>query len=133
MAHGVDTEGKSIEITAPHWLKIYDKRIDELKSKRVRCLKKSQKQIVTDTQGNPAKEKFTPSRRWSKYQEALGKVRHKRQEQTKTYVYTIANQICKQYDVIGIGDYTPQGEGTTRAMRRAMNNRSLIGRFKQAY
>jgi putative transposase len=131
MAHGVDTEGKSIEITAPYWLKIYDTRIDELKSKRDHCLKKSQKQIVTDAQGNPVKERFAPSRRWRKYQAALDKVQHKRQEQTKTYVYTLAHQICKQYDVIGIGDYTPQGEGTTTTMRRAMNNRSLIGRFKQ--
>ena len=132
MAHGVDTAGKSIEIAAPHWLKVYDKRIDELKSKRDRCLKKSQKRLVTDSHGNPLKERFIPSRRWSKYQKALDRARHKRQEQTKTYVYTIAHQICKHYDAIGVGDYTPQGEGITTAMRRAMNNRSLIGRFKQA-
>jgi putative transposase len=132
MAHGVDTEGKSIEIKAPNWLKVYDKRFDELKSKRDRCLKKSQKQIIKDPQGNPVKERFIPSKRWRKYQNTLDKARHKRQEQTKTYVYTLAHEICKHYDAVGIGDYTPKGEGTTTAMRRAMNNRSLNRRFKQA-
>jgi putative transposase len=131
MAYGVDDEGRSIEIAAPHWLKAYDRRIDELKSKRDRCLKQSKKHIITDIQGNVLKEKYIPSKRWCKYQNALEKARHKRQEQTKTYVYTLAHQICKTYDVIGIGDYTPQGQGITTAMRRAMNNRSLIGRFKQ--
>jgi putative transposase len=43
LAYGVDLEGKAVEIAAPHWLKTYDKRIDELKSKRDRCLKKSKK------------------------------------------------------------------------------------------
>jgi putative transposase len=128
LAYGVDMKGQSIEIASPHWLKIYDKRIDELKSKRDRCLKKSKKLAV----GNVVKEKYVPSKRWHKYQKTLEKVRHKRQEQTKTYVYTISHQICKTYDVIGVGDYAPQGEGITPKMRRAMNNRSLIGRFKQA-
>jgi putative transposase len=87
---------------------------------------------VTDEKGNPVKEKSLPSRRWMKYQATLEKARHKRQEQTKTYVYTLAHQICKNYDIIGMGNYAPQGEGITKAMRRAMNNRSLIGRFKEA-
>jgi putative transposase len=33
--------------------------------------------------------------------------------------------------MIGIGDYAPQGGGITTGMRRAMNNRSLLGRFKE--
>ena len=32
---------------------------------------------------------------------------------------------------MAIGDYTPNGGGISRKMRRGMNNRSLIGRFKQ--
>ena len=132
LAYGVDIEGKSIEIAAPYWLKSYDKRIDELKSKRDHCLKKSKKLTITDVQGNSIKEKYVPSKRWNKYQKTLEKVLHKRQEQTKTYVYTIAHYICKKYDAIAIGDYTPKGEGITTKMRRAMNNRSLIGRFKEA-
>ena len=132
IVYGVDASGKSIEVASALWLKYYDKRIDELKSKRDRCLKKSQKIIITDAQGNPLKEKFIPSRRWKKYQRVLEKTRHKRQEQTKTFVYTLSHQICKNYDVIAIGDYTPHGGGITTSMRRAMNNRSLIGRLKKA-
>jgi putative transposase len=131
LSYGVDLKGKGIEIAAPHWLKAYDKRIDELKSKRDRCLEKSKKITVTDSEGHPVKEKYLPSRRWLKYQTTLEKMRHKRQEQTKTYVYTLAHQICKNYDIIGMGNYAPQGEGITKPMRRAMNNRSLIGRFKE--
>ncbi len=133
MAYGVDTEGRAIEITAPHWLKLYDKRIDELKSKRDRCNKRAKKMAVTDQEGNPTgKEIQFPSKRWSKYHRALEKALHKRQEQTKTFVYTLAHRLCQQYDCIGIGDYTPDGNGITTPMRRAMNNRSLIGRFKGA-
>src|SRR5262249_28731727 len=59
------------------------------------------------------------------------RVLHKCHEQKKTYMYTVAHHLCRQYDYIGIGDYAPQGEGITTGMRRAMNNRSLIGQFKK--
>lgn len=55
---------------------------------------------------------------------------HKRREQTKTFMFTVAQKLCKTYDLIGIGNYTPHGNGFTTKMRRAMNKRSLIGRFK---
>lgn len=55
----------------------------------------------------------------------------KRREQIKTYLYTIANRLCKEYDVTAVGDYTPHGNGITTKMRRAMNNQSVIGNFKQ--
>ena len=71
------------------------------------------------------------SKRWQKYQNAIEKVYQKRREQTKTFLHTTANKLFKLYDCIGIGDYTPQGNGITTKMRRAMNNRSLIGRFKE--
>lgn len=133
MAYGVDAEGRAIEIAAPYWLKPYDVRIDELKSKRDRCEKRSKKVTVTDQQGSlTGKEIHLPSKRWQKYHHTLEKALHKRQEQTKTFVYTLSHQLCKRYDCIGIGDYTPSGNGMTTPMRRAMNNRSLIGRFKEA-
>ena len=46
-------------------------------------------------------------------------------------MYTTAHRLCKDYDCIAIGDYTPNGKGITTSMRRAMNNRSLIGRWKE--
>ena len=45
-------------------------------------------------------------------------------------MYTVSGALCKQYDYIAIGDYAPHGNGSNRKMRRAMNNRSVIGKFK---
>lgn len=131
-AYGVDSEQKAIEIKAPTWLKKYDRRIDELKSKRDRCTKKSKKMPVLTEQGDPTgKEYYLSSRRWKKYNNALKKTYRKRREQTKTFMYQLSNQLFKKYDCVGVGDYTPQGQGKTSAMRRSMNNRSLIGRWKK--
>ena len=132
LGYGVDTDGTAIEIQAPCWLKKYDYRLDELKSKRDRCNAKAKKNIVLD-ENNVAtgKEFFTPSKRWAKYDRALKRALHKRREQTKTFMFTSAHKLYKEYDCIGIGNYTPQGAGITKPMRRAMNNRSLIGRWKK--
>ena len=65
-----------------------------------------------------------------KIQSALKSTLHKRREQTKTFMFTSAHRLFRDYDCIAIGDYTPKGEGITTQMRRAMNNRSLIGRWK---
>ncbi|MCX6990547.1 MAG: transposase [Chlamydiae bacterium] len=132
LAYGVDTEKRALEIEAPLWLKNYDKRIDELKSKRDRCNKKSKKVAVLDTKGNPiGKVRNVPSKQWLKRNDTLQRALHKRREQTKTFMFTAAHKLFKEYDCVAIGDYTPNGGGLSRKMRRAMNNRSLIGRFKQ--
>jgi len=127
MAYGVDCEGNSIEIASPYWLKKYDKRIDEIKSKRDRCQKKSKKLLDEKSQ----KEYFLPSKNWQKYNQTLERVLHKRREQTKVFMFTLSNILCREYDCIGIGNYTPKGDGISVKMRRSMNNRSLIGRFKE--
>ena len=130
-AYGVDAEGKSIEIEAPDWLKTYDKRIDELKAKRDRCKKNFKQVDVLDSQGKPTgKKHWQSSRRWIKYNHTLEKVLAKRRDQTKTFLFTLANMLFSLYRIVIIGDYTPHGGGISTGMRRAMNNRSLIGRFK---
>jgi putative transposase len=132
LAYGVDANGTAIEIAPPKWLKIYDKRQDELKGKRDRCQKKSKRVPVLDERGNPTgKEYYLPSKRWEKYDRALRSLFRKRREQTKTFMFTSAHRLFREYDCVGIGDYTPHGEGITKPMRRAMNNRSLIGRLKK--
>jgi putative transposase len=132
LAYGVDIDGVAIEIAAPTWLKTYDKRIDELKSKRDRCHKKAKKQPVLDGKGNPTgKEFYLPSKQWAKFDRTLKRALYKRQEQTKTFMFTSAHQLFHNYDCIGIGDYTPNGAGITKPMRRAMNNRSLNRRWKE--
>ena len=52
-AYGVDGEKRAIEIEAPYWLKSYDKKFDELKSKRDRCKRKAKKCLVLDENGEP--------------------------------------------------------------------------------
>ena len=107
--------------------------VDELKSKRDHCQKKSVRKQVLDASGNPTgKEYWEPSRCWKKHNNTYQRALNKRRDQTKTFVFTTAHSLFQEYDCIGIGDYTPHGEGKTTKMRRAMNNRSLIGRFKKA-
>ena len=114
-----------------NWLKPFDKRIDELKSKRDRCNKKAKLVEVLDYEGKPmGKQRWQPSKNWSKYDRALQKVYAKRREQIKTFCYTLSNALCREYDLISVGDYTPHGGGISKKMRRAMNNRSVIGKFK---
>jgi putative transposase len=64
------------------------------------------------------------------FQNKLEKLYIKRQEQTKSFMYTLANKLYKNFDLVSMGDYTPHGGGLSTKMRRAMNNQSLIGRFK---
>lgn len=131
-AYGVDTDQEAMEIAAPSWLKIYDKRLDELISKRDHCNKKSKTISILDAVGNPTgKEFYKSSKRWNHYDKAIKRILTKRREQTKTFMYTIAHVLFKKYDCVSIGDYAPNGEGDTSSMRRGMNNRSLIGRWKE--
>lgn len=130
---GIDNEGICIEIAAPKWVKTFDKRIDELKSKRDRCSKKVKTLPVKDLQGVPTGKTYAvPSRNWTKRNKTLQSALYKRREQTKTFICTVAGLLCRSYDCIAIGDYTPHGNGKSKKMRRAMNNRSLIRRFKDA-
>ena len=53
-----------------------------------------------------------------------------RRDQTKQFLYTVANQLYRDYDAVGIGDYVPHSAGITRTMRRAMNTQSLPSAFQ---
>jgi len=130
LVYGVDGEGRAIEVLNCAALKALDRRIDELKARRDRCLRRSR--LVTFVrQDGSIHQHWEPSRRWKRYNRALQDLYRKRREQTKTYLYTIGNALYRQYEVVGVGDYTPRGGGISRGMRRALNNQSLIGRFKR--
>jgi len=129
--YGVDVEGHAIEVASPKWLKSRDAQLDELQAKRDRCDKKSCKVEITDKQGSATgKYYYKPSRRWKSLDRALKKSYRKRREQTKTFMFTLAHQLVASYDCIGIGDYAPKKLGYSTKMRRAMNDRSLHGKFK---
>ena len=130
-AYGVDAKGIAIEIESPDWLMNYDRRLDELRAMRDHCNRKSKECLVLDQAGKPTgKTYWKPSKGWEKRNRTLIRALQKRRDQTKTFLFTLAHSMCKKYDCIGIGDYAPHGNGVTTKMRRAMNNRSLIGRFK---
>ena len=126
LGHSVSNTGDSIEIENPYFHKKLTKRIDELKGKRDRCVKKSKK-IVSEK----GEAYYKPSRRYQFFDQKIKKLCLKRREQTKTYLYTVANKLYKEYDLVAVGDYTPHGGGLNKGMRRSMNNESLIGQFKQ--
>lgn len=125
LAYGVASDGKAFEIQNPYFHKTLSKRIDQLKSRRDHCKKRSKK---LETSGG--KIVWLPSRRYTYFQSKIENLLRIRRDQTKTYLYTVSNWLCKKYDLISVGDYTPKGGGINRGMRRAMNNESLIGRFK---
>jgi putative transposase len=124
-AYAVGTDGKATEVYNPYFLKSLDKRIDRLKAKRDKCKKKAR--LITRDDGS---QFWLPSRRWLLLNARLQEVYRKRREQTKQFLYTVANRLYHNYDAVGIGDYVPHGGGITRKMRRAMNNLSLNRRFK---
>jgi putative transposase len=124
-AYAVGTDGKATEIHNPYFLKILDKRIDQLKAKRDKCKKKSR--LIKREDGSTF---WLPSHRWLMLHTRLQELYRIRREQTKVYLYTVANRLYHDYDAAGIGDYVPHGGGITRKMRRAMNNQSLNRRFK---
>jgi putative transposase len=126
LVYGVGTDQRAIEIQNLVQLKKMDTRIDELKSRRDKCKKKSIRVVRPD-----GTFYWKASRRWTFFNQRLDEAYRVRREQTKTFLYTLSNQICKQYDIVCMGDYTPRGGGMTTPMRRSMNNQSLIGRFKK--
>jgi len=125
LAYGVDLNGMAIKIENPWFLKPRQKRIDLLKARRDKCKRRSQ--LIETKFG---KKYWRPSRRWSYFNRQLEMEYRKRRDQTKQFLFTISHHLCRYYDVISVGDYTPRGGGISKGMRRAMNNESLIGRFK---
>jgi hypothetical protein len=102
---------QSIEIAAPLWLKNIDLRLDEIIAKRDKCKRKSQKVYLTENINEKSHFYWKPSKKWKKLDNIVENLRRKRREQTKTFLFTIAQNLFKQYDLVAIGDYTPDGTG----------------------
>jgi len=126
LGYVVGSDGSSVEIANAYFLKTLEKRIDQIKSRRDKCLKKSKKVELPN-----GKTIYIASKRRIKFESIFQKLHQKRRDQTKTFLHTITNKLYREYDLVGIGDYTPTGTGLSKGMRRSMNNESLIGRFKE--
>ena len=124
---GVDDQGESIEFQKLEMIKYWDKKIDHLKAKRDICEKNYRKR--TSKQGI----RYTiSSPRWNKINEAVKKAYHKRREQIKTALYTIAHWLYQKYEVVMIGDYVPSNETAPyKTMKRSMLNQEELGQFRR--
>lgn len=130
LAYGVGTDGRAIEIENLRSLRWLDERIDLLKRRRDRCRRRARVD-AQDGEESVMRRHGKTSRRWEYLNHRLQQAYQRRRDETKTYIFAIANRLCQQYDVIAIGDYVPdQGRGITTEMKRAMYNRSLIGRLR---
>ena len=102
----IDNVGNAYEFRNLYQIKYFDRLVDDLKSKRSKSAKKS------------------------KFNKALMRIYNKRNTQTETILFSIANFLVKNYDIIAIGDYTVSSKGIKyREMRRKMLNQSIIGKF----
>ncbi|MFJ8257926.1 RNA-guided endonuclease InsQ/TnpB family protein [Peribacillus asahii] len=123
----VDYQGISYEMNKLYQTKYWDRKIDEIKSKRDVCNRKSRKGITTH--GNSYWE---PSIRWNRYNRALNKAYHTRREQIKVALYSMSHWLFDQYDVVLIGDYTPTNDtASLDNMKRSMLNQDHIGELRK--
>ena len=109
LAVGYSSDQETLEIKNLYFIKEFDKRIDELKSKRDKCKKLS--------------------RRWRYLNKILLDLYRVKREQIQVALRTISNYLCKNYDLIAIGDYVPSKQ-KYKNMNRAMINQTHIGEFR---
>lgn len=127
----VDNHRSAAEIQNLDNLRQIDTQIDKLKRHRDKCQRKSQR-IELTRQNGTVSHYWKCSRQWRRRQEAVQRAEKKRREQTKHFLFSLANRLCEKYDLIALGDYAPpQGDsGLGRKANRQIKNRSLLGRFK---
>lgn len=71
------------------------------------------------------------SPRWNKLNSAVNRAYNKRREQIKTALYSIAHALYDRYDLVIIGDYTPNNKHAPyKNMKRSMLNQEQIGKFR---
>ncbi|MGL5381186.1 RNA-guided endonuclease InsQ/TnpB family protein [Clostridium sp.] len=123
----IDNKGNTFEFEKLYQTKYFDKLIDEVKSKRDLCNRKNK--LKYSEHGS---KYYLPSKRYLRLNKTLDKLYHKKREQIKLIMYSIANYIAKNYDKAVIGDYTPTVEvAIDKNMHRGMLNQSLVGMFRK--
>ena len=107
------------------------------KAKETAVIKKSKKIPVLDQKENPTgKEFYLPSKQWRKYDHALKSALHKRREQTKTFMFTSAHRLFRNYDCVGNrrlyskwrrDHYTDAASHEQPILDRALEKHPLLG------
>lgn len=128
--YALDMQGRAFEIDNLE-LKQSERMLDKLKSRRDRCVKKSLWVDTVRADGTVSTH-WRPSRKWHSFNAAILRLQSKVRDQKKHFMYSLANALCQQYDVIGIGDYVPANadHGKGKVYNRAVRNRTLHGAFK---
>ncbi len=129
--YALDTEGKAFEIQNLQKQPEVERTLDSLRAKRDRCQRKSLWVDHVHADGTRSTH-WRPSRKWTKLDRVITRLEIKVREQRKHFQYSLANQLFRHYDVVGIGDYVPENtdHGKGRKYNRAVRNRSMHGSFK---
>lgn len=130
-AYGLDNQGNAFEVFNLVKLAAAEKSLDKLKGYRDKCNKKSLWVDTVRSDGSVGSH-WRPSRRWQRYQDAVTRLEAKVRGQKKHFMYSLANRLMREYDVIGIGDYVPAStdHGKGAVYNRAVVNRAFHGKFK---
>jgi putative transposase len=128
----LDYNLNTFEFSTIKGIKDIDKEIDKVQGKLDVC-RKGKVTKKYDKNGDYIESVIIEeSKRYKRLAKALVNLRNKRREQIKTLLYTIANFLCKNYDYIIIGDYTPSINVTTHdRQNRSMLNQTFIGKFRR--
>lgn len=132
LGYGVGTDGAAFEIDNLPGLRDLDVRIDKLKRKRDRCTKHSQKVEFVRKDGSVHRH-WVASRAWRRRDRAVKRLEHVRREWIKQYLFATAHRLFDLYDVVGIGDWSPQNgdHGRGRKANRTLRGRRHLGEFRR--
>ena len=108
-----------------------ERTLDRLIAKRDSCCKKSLWVDTVRDDGSVGTH-YRPSRKWATYNAAVIRLQQRVRDHRKHASFSLANLLCRHYDLIGIGDYVPDNtdHGKGKAYNGAMVNRPFHGSFK---
>jgi len=132
LGHLLGTDGNSITFENTEGIKDIDRRIDRLRSKRDNCQRKS-KLVEFKRDDGSTHRHWEPSRRWRRFDTALKRAEEMARDQIKRHLFGVGNLLYRHYDVVGIGDYTPENEdtGLGKKANRTIRNRRYLGKFRE--
>jgi putative transposase len=125
LAMAVDTDGVATRIPYPPGARALGRRIDQLKARRDRCVRER----LVDERGVV---RYRESKRYRQFDALIKETERRREARITHYLYDVANWLCRHYDVVAIGDYSPTGPAhEVAAVNRWVRNESLVGRLRQ--
>lgn len=123
----VDSNSQTMIFEKNNFIKYTEKQIDEIKGKR-----DVKKRLMTKENKNYTDKYKQYTKQYQKLTNRVSGLWLKLREQKKTFCYTIANNLFDRYDLVIIGDYTPDlNTAVFDTMHRSMLNQEMIGMFRR--